>query len=223
MNASITDIATKGWGAFGKEGGSLAVAEILSSSITVGAIAYADKLAPHLLQSTTDVIAKVVVEPNLELLEKIVSGLCRLDVCKIDKSQSREERAKHIARAIVLGGAAIVPAMLVKLATRRGLNQLTGLGDENPWWHLHKMSSHDKSIFWYDEGTHYGSMFVMNTLIPQPTNVMVEHTSSLMQKLFGWSKQQADESALMTVAHEVPNMLGLMAGLGAIANTRLRK
>lgn len=223
MNEAVLDsIPKKGWGAFSKEAGGLAAAEILSSSIAIGAIAYADKLAPKLVESATDGVSKLVVQPLLPFFENLITNVCRLDACKIDTTKSKEEQAHMISRAIVLGLGSVLPAMAIKVALRRGINEAVGLGDENPWWHIHKWNDHDKKLAVWDEGVHYGSLIVMNTIVPQPTDIMIKHTSDMMQKLFGWSKKRADESAIMAVAHEIPNLLGLMAGVGAIAHARLK-
>lgn len=222
--SDVTEItAGKGWKPFFKEAGGLSIAEFLSSSVAVGTVAYADKVAPHMMQSVTNAIAKSVIEPHLEFFEKSFGALCKLNACKIDTSKPREERAQNIARAGVLFGAAFLPGFAVKVATRRGLNELAGLGDGKPWWNIRAMSHHDWKIAGWDEGIHLGAILAMNTLLPKPTDIMIEHTSSMTQKLFGWSKKQADEASVMLVAHEIPNLLGFTAGVKAIYNERVKE
>lgn len=208
--------------AFWSESAGLGVAEFASAAVALGVIGYADKIAPNMVKSVSNEIAKHVILPHLEFFEKTLGTVCRLDSCKPDYQKSREERAYSIARATVLFGGAWLPSFAVKVAVRRGINESMGLGDNDPWYKIWKWNDHDKRVAGWDESIHYGSMFVMNTLLPKPTDVMIEHTSSMIQKIFGWDKKRADETALMAVAHEIPNALGFAAGMGAIAHERFK-
>ncbi|NBX02716.1 MAG: hypothetical protein EBR02_01350 [Alphaproteobacteria bacterium] len=200
-----------------RESISLIFAECVSIAAMLGVVAEADKVAPELTEGATKAIAKAVVEPNLDVIEKSLTTVCKLETCKPDKEKNREQRSHDIARMTVLFGAAWVPSLLIKLATRRGMNKVMGIGDEHQWWDLRKLSPTDKSVAVWDEGVHYGSLILANTLLAKPSDEMIRGVSGILQKTFGWSKQRSDETAVTAVIHEVPNLMGAAAGILAIA------
>ncbi len=200
-----------------RESMSLFAAEGISIATMLGVVAQADRVAPGLVHTTTDMLAKTIIEPNLDMLEKGLTSVCKLETCRPDHNKSREERAHNIARMTVLFSAAWVPSFLVKLASRRGLNEAMGLGDQHPWWDITKASAHDWKVAKWDEGVHYGSLLLANTLLAKPSDHLITGVSGFLQKTFGWNKQRADETAITAVIHEGPNLAGTAAGILAIA------
>jgi hypothetical protein len=205
---------------FGLETSGLAAAEIVSSAVSLGVFAYADKVAPDTTKKVTSVVAKLI-EPYLDVVENVIGTICRLDECKPDKSKKRHERAELMAHNLVLFGAAFLPSLAVKLAIRRGINEGVGLGDENKWWKIWKPSKHDGVVFAWDEFTHLGSLVLLNTGVAKYTDEMIRGSTSVIQKIFGVSEKKAHEIASMTMIWELPNILGLAAGTGAIAHKHL--
>jgi len=205
------------------ESANFAGAEMVAIGISLGVIGVADQVAPGILKPTYKMLGKII-EPYLDNVEGGLKKVCKLEECQPDTNQPREKRAEQIARTITLFSAAWVISFAAKLAARRGLNHLAGLGDENPWWHIRKANHEDKKVMWVDEGVHYGSLMLMN-LTPtgaKGNDEMLRSTSALLQKI-GLSKAKSDELATMAVVWELPNILGMFAGWGAIAHTHLGK
>jgi hypothetical protein len=204
----------------GLETAGLGIAEMLSSATSVGVFAYADKIFPGTVKDVTDVVVKII-EPHLDTVEKTIGAVCRLEECKPDYTKSRHERAEKMAHNLVLFGAAFVPSIIVKLATRRGINELVGLGDQHKWWKVWRLNKHDGTVFLWDEGIHIGSMILLNTGTAKFTDKLIKDSTPLIQKIFGVSETKAHDIASMTMIWELPNMLGLIAGTGAIAHKHL--
>lgn len=203
---------------FVMESGGFAVAEIVGAVVGLGIVGVADKVAPGLVKSTTQAISAVAIEPYLDNIEWVLGKVCKLEECKVDKTKTRQERAERLARAITLFGAAWVPSLAAKIATRRGINAVCGMGDKAPWWNVLKANEHDKALFWWDEGVHYGSMVLLNTTKTGAglSDEMLRSTTNLLQKI-GFSENTAHDMAAMAVIHELPNFLGFSAGVGKIA------
>jgi hypothetical protein len=204
-----------------KESAGLGVAEITSSAVSLGVIGIADQIAPGLVNGATKAISKVVVEPYLETIEKVMGTVCRLEECKPDKTKSRQERAEQLAHSIVLFSAAFVPSFLVKVAVRRGINQACGMGDHHPWWKVWKANTHDKKVVLWDEGVHIGSLILLNTGVAKYTDDLIRSSTSILTKT-GISQKKAHEIASMAMIWELPNIMGLMAGTGVIAHKHIK-
>jgi hypothetical protein len=203
---------------FWQESGGLFAAEFVSSVVSLGVIGLADKIAPGLVDGTTKFLAKTVIEPNLDMIEKGLGTICRLEECKPDKTKSRQERAQSLARATVLFSAAFVPSFAAKLATRRGVNELCRPGkDPHPWWKVWKAGDHDWKVVGWDEGFHIGSLILLNTGTAKYTDELIRGSSSLLQKM-GISEKKAHELSSMAMIWELPNAIGLTAGIGAIGH-----
>jgi hypothetical protein len=206
------------------ESGGLAAAEITSMGVSLGVIAVADKVAPSLVHGATKIVAKAIVEPYLESIETFLGTFCRLEECKPDKSVPREKRAEQLARATVLFGAAFVPSLLTKIAVRRWVNKKAGFNeDNNPWWKVWKLNAHDRKVFYWDEGTHIGSMILLNTGTAKHTDELIRGSTSVLQKVFGISERKAHDLSSMAMIWELPNAIGLTFGIGAIAHTHYTK
>ena len=205
------------------ESAGLAAAEITSMGVSLGVVALADKIAPGLVTAATKTVSKIVIEPYLEGIEKVMTTFCRLEECKPNKDEPREKRAERLARATVLFSAAFVPSFLTKLAVRRGVNQALTMGDQHPWWKIWHANGHDWKIVGWDEGAHIGSMILLNTGAAKHTDELIRGSTSVIQKLFGLSEEKAHEISSMAMIWELPNAIGLAFGVGAIAHTRLKK
>lgn len=209
----------KNGGKLWQELSGLGAAEIVGSAVSVGVIAFADALAPNLVKSTTKEISKIAVEPFLEQWEGTLKFICRLKECQPDYTKSREERAEAIAHTLTVFGAAFVPSLAAKIATRRGINHASGLGDGHAWWKVWKANHEDKKVFAWDEGMHLGSAIILNTIGAPFSDKLIDTTRSVLHKTLGWDDKRAGDVATMLTVYELPNFLGLAAGVGAIIHT----
>lgn len=202
---------------FALESAGFTVAELASVVASLGVVGFADTIAPGALKSTSKAISKAVIEPHLDVIESTMSNLCKLEACKTDKTVPREDRAEKIAHTLLVFGAAWVGAFVTKVATRRIFNEkVLGIRDRghssHKWW---KLSNDEKLIIGLDEGIHYGSLLLLNTGAAVHTDAMINTTSSILEKA-GLSKEKSKELAGMSVIWELPNLLGLFAGMGGI-------
>lgn len=212
----------------GLESGGFAAAELLSMGTSLGVVAIFDKVMPQsLMDSATNTVAKVVVEPYLDTIEKTLAK-CHLQECQADETKSREERACRIARGIVVFGSAYLISLAAKFALRKKMNKWTGVDDHAPLpahattWD--KVRSHipiigytrdANMIMLADEAVHIGSLVYLNTAASKFTDEHITKMSGILEKL-GVSPQKAKEVSTMAMVWEVPNFLGMMAGGAAI-------
>jgi len=202
-----------------KEGFGFIVAEGTSMLVGLGVFAATANIAPGIINGVSNALAKTVIEPFLDPIEHAMAKVCKLEECKTDLSVSREERSRNIARTLMLFGASGVAAYGSKIWTRRAMNHQFGIeSDETNWWNILKLSRKEKIIFAADEGVHYGSMILLNTGAAGVTDDFIRTVQNVMEKC-GMSKKKAHELAGYTMVWELPNFLGLIAGLSAIYAT----
>lgn len=210
----------------GAESMGFALAEGVSLGVGLGVMAFADKVAPWMINGVSSVLAKTVVEPLLEPLESARSKLCKLEECQVDTSRSREERAQALAKTLLMFGVAWYASMEAKVFTRTSVNKAMGLAHEPemPFWKflLQPVQSYKRSpnafrILAADEGVHYGSLLLLNTGLAQYTDDYIRATTNMLANTGLVSKEKAHELATYGMVWEAPNVLGLGAGIGAIA------
>lgn len=200
----------------------LGAAEMVGAAVSVGVIAFADTVAPGAMKSTTKAISKIVVEPFLDTWESGLKFFCKLKECQPDMTKSRQERAESIAHTLVVFGAALAPSLAAKIATRRGINQLCGMGDGQKWWNVFKANHDDRKVFYWDEGLHIGSALLLNTAGAKLSDGIIDTTSSVLQKTLGWDKKRSGDVATLLTVYELPNFIGLAAGGGAIVHSHMK-
>lgn len=208
-------------------------AELASMATSLGVVAVADQLIPKpILEHTYHAVGKVLEPFLLDPYEKAKHMFCRLEECKTDENKSREERAEQMAKVLLVFGAAWAISMRAKLYTRRGLNKLFDIHEHEvklpsdtsfvrkavnvvvPW---DKMTSQERMIFTADEAVHYGSMVLMNMPFAHGTDEMIRTAKRVIHKATGFDEKKSQEIADMAVIWEMPNLLGMLAGFGAIA------
>ncbi len=213
------------------EGLGFIAAEGVSMVTSLGVVAVADVIAPNVVKKTSHMLSKSLIEPHLDGIEWLMTKICKLDECKVDPSKTREERSERIARYVVLFTPAWMLSMLAKIKTRQFINEHSGIQtipDEikqmSPWSRKRMFyASHaDKCILAADEVVHIGSFVVMNSVGHKANDAMIKASSSMLQKTLGWSKQKADDVAVMGVVWELPNVAGTIAGLAAITGKHYR-
>lgn len=200
------------------ESAGFAVAEGASMVASLGVVAVADQLFPDLVNKSADVLAKVVVEPNLDFIESTINRVCKLEECKKDESIPREERAHNLAKTGVVFTASWVASMAAKLGTRRVMNGAFGIQDHSgsgSWW---RPTRKELILLAADEPVHYGSLLLANTSLAPATDAFIRTTTDVLNKC-GVPKEKAHELASYTMIWEMPNFLGLLAGVGAIYAT----
>jgi hypothetical protein len=197
--------------------------EGMSIITSLGMVAVADELFPKLVDKASKSLANAVIEPNLEKFEWVMSKLCQLEECKVDPSKPRQERAESLARAVVLFSPAWVASMIVKTRARRWCNNQFGIGErDNPfkkWYDPRRwvyMNKSDRGIFYWDEGAHIGSLLLLNTVGHQVNDELIRASSNILQKTLGFSERKANDVARMAVIWELPNVIGMAAGMQAI-------
>ena len=214
------------WGNIAKETCGLGFAEIASTAVSLGVVAVAGDIAPHLVDKCGDVIGKIL-QPHIDAVQNNLLKICKLEECKPDMTLSQEERAKSMGKTIAVVGTAGVLAFGVKLLTRTSMNRLLGVGEITNTGHaikdlLHdiKPKAHDWKVVVADEGLHVGAVLFMNTVGAKRTDDLIRSTSSILQK-WGFPKQKADNVAAMGMVWELPNIVGFTAGVGSIAKYHL--
>lgn len=210
----------------------LGAAEFVSIATSLGVVAYADDLAPNVLKSVSHTVAKIIEPYILDPAEWVLPRLCRLEECQPDKTKSREQRAEELAKTGIVFSIAFIASLVMKIATRKALNHILDLShsphvNTGRWAHDFMKNyiipdKHDIKIVKWDEGIHLGSLLLLNTGIAKQTDKMIHVTSSVLQKSLGWSKQKSDRVASMGMIWEVPNVIGWLAGVGAIAHSELK-
>ena len=187
----------------GAEIAGLGVAEFLSGVTSIGVFALADEVAPGAVKAASKALSKLCVEDNLESIEGALGKFCKLEECKPDLSKSREQRAEELAETVIKFGASFAATMVVKLASRKYLNDSMGLSHEphaptGNWFKdkvLYKhLNPHDWKVFLADESVHLGSFFMVNNGAAKHTDAAIQASSSVLQKLFGWNKEKSNES-----------------------------
>lgn len=209
------------------ESGGFAVAEFVSMATSLGVVGIADQVAPGLIKSASQVVAKTCIEPFLDTIEGGLSKICKLKECQPDPNKTREERAEGIAKTLIVFSAAWAASMAAKLYTRSKLNELAGLKPDRlptsgSWikdqWNSVVAEMKDpntRRIFLADEGLHYGSILLMNTVGAPITDEVINSTSNVLTKC-GMSEKKAKELSSMAIIWELPNLLGMAGGIGTI-------
>jgi hypothetical protein len=215
------------------ESGVFALAEFASMAVSLGVVGIADQVAPGLVKSASQAVSKTCVEPFLDTIEGALGKVCRLKECQPDLSKSREERAEALAKTMIVFSAAWAASMGAKLLTRGAVNRWTGvnpheLPKSGNWFkdqwntiNAELKNPETRKIFLADEGIHYGSILLMNTAGAHVTDEMINSTGNLLNKC-GIPKHKAHEIASMAIVWELPNLLGMAAGIGSIAQNHLK-
>jgi hypothetical protein len=197
----------------------LGIAEGVSMAVSLGVVAVADQIAPNLLQTVSKTLSRVCVEPYLENIEWGLGKICKLDECKPNLEQSRDERAEALAKTMIVFGAAWSTSMVAKMGTRLGMNRLLQIKPKivtGNWFRDNMLpQAHDWKVLAWDEGIHIGSLIMVNTGAAKVTDEAIKVTDKLLQNC-GWSEHKAKEIASMAMIWEVPNFLGWLAGVGSI-------
>ena len=209
------------------ESGGFAVAEFVSMATSLGVVGIADQVAPGLIKSASQVVAKTCIEPFLDTIEGGLSKICKLKECQPDPNKTREERAEGIAKTLIVFSAAWAASMAAKLYTRSKINELAGINTHTvptsgSWikdqWNSVVAEVKDpntRRIFLTDEGIHYGMIAVMNTVGAPVTDEVINSTANILNKC-GMPEKKAHEVASMAVVWELPNLLGMAGGIGTI-------
>ncbi len=208
------------YGNIAKESGGFALAEMVSMSTSLLVVGVADTLAPNLIKDVSKFVGKHVIEPFLEPIESTLGTLCKLKECQPDKTKTRAERAESLAKTMIVFSTAWATSMLAKIATRRLFNRAVGIADEAvPAGGL--LSANEKRILLYDEGVHYGSILLMNTVGAGMTDEMINSSTNILTKA-GIPEKKAKELSSMAIIWELPNLLGMAAGIGGIFQNHLQ-
>lgn len=222
------------------ESGGFAVAEVGSAAVDLGVVGLIDLIIPKpVVEYGSQILAKYVIEPILDPIEKGITKVCKLEECQVDETKSREERAQKIGRDMIVFGTAGAVAFVSKLLIRRGWNEHFGIVEHNPakftlkdaggvmpWISHHLrldfMSPHEKMIMLADEGVHMTSLWLANNQMAPLTDKIIRHTSDILQSGTGMDKEKADDVSKMFAIWELPNLIGTAAGMGAIAGSHIK-
>ncbi len=215
------------YGNIAKESGGFALAEMVSMSTSLLVVGIADTLAPNLIKDASKFVGKHVIEPFLDPIEGTLGTICKLKECQPDKTKTRAERAESLAKTMIVFSAAWATSMAAKLYTRGVVNRLTGVNEhvipKSGNWFADQYNTiaaeikdpNTRRIFLYDEGVHYGSILLMNTVGAGATDELINTSSSVLTKM-GIPEKKARELSSMAIIWELPNFLGMAAGIGAI-------
>lgn len=219
---------SKGWlGGFATESMGLGIAEMVSIGVSLGVVGIADQVAPSMLKGCSKAVGKIL-EPYLDNIENGLKKVCKLEECQPNLELPREQRAENLAKTMIVFSSAWALSMVAKIATRKVFNKLsdnnvgtkeivkTGSKFKDFLNEYIIPDKHDRHVFYWDEGVHYGSLLLLNTGAAKYTDDMIKSTSNVLQKC-GLSQKKANELAAMGIIWEVPNVLGWLAGAGRIA------
>lgn len=215
---------------FNKESAGMVLGEVTSQVVSAGVFGVSELIAPKLVKSASKVMSDNVITPNLEFIERTLNKACKLKGSLPDMSEARHVRVENWGRLFVLFGASWVAAMLAKLAIRQVSNEKFSVKHEEPpngnWFHdkvlYRNMSKHDWKILVADEGVHLGSLVVMNTAMAKHTDSTINVATKIIKGL-GCQPQKAREMAGYLTVWELPNLFGLLAGLGVIGHHYSKK
>lgn len=223
------------WKEAGKEGIlGLGIAEGVAIVTSLGVVAVADQVAPTLLKNTTSTIAKILEPYLLNPTEWFLEKACRLEECKTDAEQSRQERAEALVSRVIVFSAAFAASLVTKIATRKTLNYAMGIHSSHgrsiekdgfTRWFMHEFiipDKHDRQVMYWDEGFHYGSLILLNTGVAKHTDDGIRVSRKILETM-GVSKKKAKELAEMLMIWEVPNLIGWLAGAGRIGYENYHK
>ena len=222
--------AGEAWRKTTLESGGLAVAEVLSGGISLGAFTFLEDILPNKTNEWSKALAKSCIEPNLDWFERNLQKVCHLQECKPDMNKSREQRAEEYARTIVKFSASLGVNIAAKLAVRKLWNNYFKLENAkevpaDTWWAWFKSKMpqvHDLKVLALDEGSHLGALYLVNNTGAKYTDASIRSISDMLQSTTGCSKKRADEMASMIVVWEMPNMVGLGFGSAAIASEQFK-
>jgi hypothetical protein len=209
--------------AVGKESGRFVFAECASIAVNLGVVAVLDQLIPkEIMHHAAQVVAKTCIEPFQDVIERQMKKFAKLDDFKVDEKKTKEERAEMYAHALMVFGSAWIISWGAKLWTRAHLNARGTEAAENislakkinplNW------SLEDVAIVAADEGVHYGSILAMatNDKLATTADEKIQSLTNVLEKT-GISREKAKELASYAVIYELPNALGMFAGMGVIA------
>ena len=240
MNEPLTNIAKTTTpmsvrNAIGRESGGFVIAELLSMGVSMGVVAVLDQLIPkEVMCCASQAVAKTCIEPFQDTIEKGMRKFSKLEEFRVDTTKTKEQRAEEYAHAVMVFGAAWAISMGAKLAGRRQINNLVGIRDleqhtsaEEGMGFMKKMlhnanlknwSPEERMIMLADEGMHYGSIALMNAnpLLAKKTDEQVNTMTNVLEKI-GVPPKKAKELSSYFMIYELPNFLGMGAGMVAIA------
>lgn len=226
-------------GSFALESGGFLIAEAVSILAGLGTVAATDLVIPKsAMKYGAQVLGKAVVEPFLDQIDYVSSKICKLDECKPDADETREQRAERFGKVIIVFGAAYAISMAAKLFTRRAWNEHHNIIEDLPapisrkevgtWnWIKHhatfqSVSPKEKMIFAADEGVHYASLYLLNNQAAPLTDAMIRKSTKLIHDTTGLSEEKSHEISTMAWVWDAPNILGAVAGIGAIAGAHFK-
>jgi len=199
--------------------GGLIAAEVAGAAVSLASVGYSKDIAPKLMDTTTNAIAKHVIEPHLEFFENGVSFFCHTKDCQPDKTQSREDRAKKIAGGIVTYAPATILGVATTIAARRLVNEKMGMPAEHKWYRLDKIDRHDKNLFFVDNGVHIGASLYLSTIGSGHADNIIDGVTNILHKTFGADEQRARQMATMgTLVDVIPNAAGILVASGYIVH-----
>lgn len=209
---------------FAAESVGYTIAEGASMVTSLGVVAVADTLAPKMVDRATKLVAKTLILPHLDFIERNMKKICHIKDCQTDEKSSRQQRAEGFARAVVLFTPAWLISLGVKAVVREKMKGVWDLKEPKPpkthnWFKdniVNYMSPYAWKIFAVDEGIHYGSLIYFNTAGAEYTGELIQANTKMLQKSTGMSERKAHDIASMTIVWEMPNLLGLGAALGMI-------
>jgi|GEM_PF-2197085 len=211
------------WGAVAKESFGLGVAEFVSMGASLLVVGVADQVAPRMLKDCSKMLGKLI-NPYLDTIENGLQKVCKLEECQPDKTKSRQERSENLAKTMIVFTSAWGLSMAAKLGTRVVMNRwmkLAAAPSSGSWLKDMLPSKHDWNVVAWDETVHLGALLMMNTVNAKQTDQMIHGTTNMLKR-WGLSDQKAKEVASMGIIWELPNALGWLAGVGAIAHDRFK-
>jgi hypothetical protein len=209
------------WSDIRHELGGFTIAELASEGTWLLLAAVTTAVPDKIMDGATKTVGKYVVEPMLDPLEALVTKVCHLEECKIDKNESREVRAQHLARAMIVFTPAWAGSWAVKLLVRHELQPEAKRKEDKARKEDKVFSPSANMIITADEITQLGSMYVLNNQLAPASDEMIRSLTRISQKVLGVSEKRAHEFASTVVVWAVPNAIGMIGASAAIMGKHL--
>jgi hypothetical protein len=195
-------------------------AEALGGVTAIGVMYMMQMVPKRVMDEAANTLGDMLT-PVQTTLEKGLMTVCKLEECKPDETKTVKQRARDLARIVLISLPAILVSWRVKLRTRAHLNDKWGVPADHPvgnkpkWYHW---SPEEIMLTMADEGTHIASMIGVQSkaVAPYTDNVIAKMTSAFKTNL-GMKETDAHEVATMVAVHEIPNIMAALTSGAVIA------
>ena len=174
---------------------------------------------PHQMDALEDKIAKNIITPNLEQIERYADRFTSLegeDNREERQNMTNDEKAHYFARGVIMAAVPAAFSLLAQGYTQDRLDHRFGLPELAP-----TPKAKGKKLAFaigIDKTIQMGSFALLNTPgVGQNANIeMQKSVANMLEKLPLVDRDSAETGALWTTNWIVPNFMGMGASIGAL-------